>query len=70
MTAAGPYVGDINFMLHPVICALVAATITDTPMWVRRDLASSDVSTRERAEDAMAARIAAALLRHYQSSLS
>jgi hypothetical protein len=42
---------------------VVARTIRQAPQWVRGDLASKDVALRARAEDALAAMVAAAILK-------
>ena len=43
------------------LTAAVNAVLARTPEWVRRDLASKELSERQRAEEALAAMIAAAL---------
>jgi hypothetical protein len=41
--------------------ALIADVVRRTPEWVRHDLLSKDIAGRQRAEEALAAMIAAAL---------
>ena len=43
------------------ITGIVEAVIARAPEWIRRDLMSSEASTRTRAEEALAAMITAAL---------
>ena len=41
--------------------AVVAADVSRAPDWIRRDLSSTDPALRQRAEDALAAMLAAAI---------
>jgi len=43
------------------IAAVVTKVLSRAPDWIRKNLAAKDVSTRERAEEALAALIGAAL---------
>ncbi|MBB4087299.1 DUF6771 family protein [Sphingomonas carotinifaciens] len=47
-------------MTDPMLHA-ITAVVRRAPEWVRHDLMAKDAGTRERAEDALAAMIAAAL---------
>lgn len=42
------------------ITAVITGVLSRAPEWIRKDLASKDASTRERAEEALAALISAA----------
>lgn len=48
-------------MTLPPISAKIRATIAHAPDWLKQDLLSKDATVRERAEETLAARIAAAL---------
>ncbi|WP_311722269.1 DUF6771 family protein [Sphingomonas sp. BK345] len=40
---------------------LIAAVVSRTPDWIRRDLSSTEPALRQRAEEALAAMLAAAI---------
>ncbi|MDX3910800.1 MAG: hypothetical protein QHC67_13420 [Sphingobium sp.] len=54
--AAGATVMD-----QPDLTAIVTAVLAKAPQWIRHDLASTDATLRVRAEESLAAMIAAAL---------
>lgn len=43
------------------VALILSAILAKSPEWIRKDLASKDASTRTRAEEALAALIAAGL---------
>lgn len=48
-------------MNHPALTSTIAAVLARAPEWIRHDLAVKQESIRTRAEDALAAMIAAAI---------
>jgi hypothetical protein len=50
-----------SIMSNEDLTAIVTKVLAHAPAWVRHDMASADKAVRVRAEDALAAQIAAAL---------
>jgi hypothetical protein len=46
---------------------VIAAVVSRTPDWIRRDLSSTNPTSRQRAEEALAAMLAAAIGSHQAS---